>query len=114
MEKAVIVKFYEQANLVIADIAARSSTSKLDASLLRAIDAKVELLKTNPFIGEKIRKGLIPKEYRRLGISSLYRLELPQFWRMLYTVRGNSIEIIAVIIDIVDHKKYNKKFKYKR
>ncbi len=33
---------------------------------------------------------------------------------MIYTIRGSEIEIIALILDIIDHKKYNKKFGYRK
>ena len=44
-----------------------------------------------------------------------FRVELPGFWRMLYTLTDgeSEIEIIAFVLDIIDHKKYNKKFRYK-
>jgi hypothetical protein len=113
MDKLVVIKFYEQASSVVAYLASRSTTSKPEASLLRAIDVKVGLLKANPFIGERIQKDRIPKEYKKQGITNLYRIELPGFWRMLYTINGNTVEIIAFILDIVNHKSYNKKFGYK-
>jgi len=45
----------------------------------------------------------------------LFRVELPNFWRMLYTLveGGTKIEIIAFVIDILDHKNYDKVFGYK-
>jgi len=33
---------------------------------------------------------------------------------MIYTIRGSEIEIIALILDIIDHKEYNKKFGYRK
>ena len=58
-----------------------------------------------------IAKRLIPKEY---GVKNLFRVELPNFWRMIYALRTeeNQIEIIAFVLDIFDHKKYNKRFGY--
>ncbi len=43
------------------------------------------------------------------------RVELPNFWRMLYTLTNgeSQIEILAFILDIVGHKLYDKKFGYK-
>jgi len=39
---------------------------------------------------------------------------LSNFWRMIYTVKGNDIEIISFILDIVDHNTYNKIFGYRK
>ena len=60
---------------------------------------------------DNIQKNVIPKEY---NVQNLWRVELTNFWRMLYTIRGDQIEIICFIIDIVDHDKYNKKFGYRK
>jgi len=42
-------------------------------------------------------------------------VELPDFWRMLYTLTPgeNRNEIVAFILDIIDHKTYNNKFGYR-
>ena len=59
---------------------------------------------------------MIPFEYiKKYGVNNLYRLEVSLFWRMLYTLRygEESMEIIVFLISIIDHKKYNKVFKYK-
>jgi len=49
------------------------------------------------------------------GITNLFRVELPQFWRMLYTLTNDEseIEIIAFVLDVMDHKQYDRKFGYK-
>lgn len=91
--------------------------SKNERMLLNAINNKIGLIKANFHYGDPIAKNLIPEEYKiKYGITNLFRVELPNFWRMLYTLKDNEnqIEIIAFILDIIDHKKYDKKFKYKK
>jgi hypothetical protein len=91
------------------------SHSKTENSIFRAIHQKVELIKANRNYGNNIPKRLIPNYYKKkYGITNLYRVELPNFWRMLYTLRKDKIEIIAFVIDIVDHDNYSKKFGYKK
>ncbi len=37
------------------------------------------------------------------------------FWRMLYTLTNNEeVEIIAFVLDILNHQTYNKKFGYQK
>ncbi len=79
--------------------------------LLNSIDKVKERLKINPQFGDPIKKNLIPNEYKEYW--NLYRVELFNFWRLLYTIKGNEVEIIAFILAIIDHKEYNKKFGYK-
>ena len=91
-------------------------TSKNERIMLNAIKNKVELIKADYHYGDPISKKLIPKKYKiKYGITNLFRVELPNFWRMLYTLTEGEtkIEIIAFVLDIIDHKEYNKKFRYK-
>jgi len=82
-----------------------------EIKLLRSIRQKVELVKANPFYGDNIEKKKIPKEY---NVQNLWRVELTNYWRMLYTIKGDQVEIVCFVIDILDHQKYNKKFRYKK
>jgi hypothetical protein len=43
----------------------------------------------------------------------VYRVELSNFYRALYTIKGNEVEIIVFLLTIKDHKKYNKLMGYK-
>lgn len=93
-----------------------SSDSKTDNMIFKAINEKPEIIKSNYHYGDPIAKKLIPEEYKvKYGISNLFRVELPQFWRILYTLTNGDSEneIIAFVLDIINHKNYNKKFGYK-
>jgi hypothetical protein len=96
----------------VCRILARSN-SKADKSILKSVIRKTELIKVNPHYGEPIAKRLFPEEYViKYSVTNLFWVELSNFWRMIYTLTNNDIEIIAFVIDISDHKKYNKKFGY--
>ena len=85
--------------------------------ILTAVNKKVELIKANHHYGNPIAKKLIPKEYKlKYGVTNLFRVELPNFWRMLYTLTEGEteIEIIVFVLDLMDHNKYNKKLGYKK
>ncbi|QQG38712.1 MAG: type II toxin-antitoxin system RelE/ParE family toxin [Candidatus Woesearchaeota archaeon] len=101
---------YNKLNAVAAD-------SKVERSILNSIDKKKDLIKANPHYGEPIAKDKIPDEYRiKYGATNLFLVELSNFWRMLYTLTNNEteVEIIAFVLDIIDHEKYNKKLGYKK
>ena len=94
-----------------------ASESKIDRSILNSINKKVELIKVNPHYGKPISKSLIPREYiDNFGVTNLFRVELARYWRMLYTLSDGEtiVEIIAFVLDIVDHKKYDNKFGYRK
>ena len=95
----------------------QAPNSKNEAIILKAIKKKVELIKDNFQYGDQIKKKLIPKEYIiKYGINNLFRVELPNYWRMLYTLKNgeSEVEIIAFVLDLIDHKNYDKKFGYKK
>ena len=44
--------------------------------------------------------------------SNIWKLNLVDGWRLIYSIEGNNSEITILILNIFNHKKYNKKFKY--
>lgn len=104
-----------EAEEVYKKLNAEAATNKQSRMILKAINQKKELIKQNIHYGNPIAKNLIPKEYKlKYSATNLFRVELPAFWRMLYTLTNNEeIEIVAFILDIIDHPAYNDKFGYK-
>lgn len=83
-------------------------------TILNSFNRIKKILKENPQYGEPIAKKLIPKKFKDRGIKNLYRVELSNYWRALYTIEGNDIEILLFVLSIADHKEYNKLFVYKK
>ena len=113
--KLVRVVLSPEAEEVYKKLNEESETSKQARMILKAINNKIELIKANIHYGNPVAKNLIPEEYKqKYSVINLFRVELPAFWRMLYTLTNNEeIEIIAFVLDIIDHPTYNKKFGYK-
>ena len=115
--KKVRVILSDDAEEVFHYLNGQAPESKLERSILNSIKKKVDLIKVNPHYGDPISKKLIPGEYiEKYGITNLFRVELSNYWRMLYTLTdGESvIEIIAFVLNIVDHKEYDNLFGYKK
>jgi hypothetical protein len=82
--------------------------------LLGIINKGIAKLAEDVEAGRKIRKRLWPAEYsRKYGVTNLWKLNLDSYWRMIYTIRGSNVEIISFVLDILDHKKYERKFGYR-
>jgi len=114
--KEVKIVFSPEAEEVYKHLISQAVNSKQENMILRSLLRKIELIKQNHNYGQPIAKKLIPQEYKiKYSTTLLLRVELPCFWRMLYTIKEGEteIEIIALVLDIIDHKKYNKKFQYK-
>ena len=105
---------YEELNQIVGQEKQKGIESSFHQTLLRSINRTKELLKKNPFAGNQVQKRLIPKEYiNKYDIDNLWRIELANRWRLIYVITGNQIEIINFVIDILNHKNYNKVFRYK-
>ncbi len=86
-----------------------------DKQLANFLKKAIADLLENPFCGIRIPSKIWPKEYvRKYKINNLRKYDLPNGWRLIYTIAGNKLEIISVIIEWLKHKKYGRKFKYKR
>ena len=74
------------------------------------------MVKINIHYGNPIAKNLIPEEYKqKYSAINLFRVELPAFWRMLYTLINNEkVEVVAFVLDIIDHLNYDNKFGYRK
>lgn len=101
---------FKRLNEIVGIQLKEGKSNSYEIQLLKSIRQKIEFIKANPFYGDNIPKRLIPKEY---NVQNLWRVELSNFWRMLYTIKGDQIEIICFILDILDHNRYNKKFGYR-
>ena len=115
--KKIRVILSSDAKEIYNDLIRKATVSKIEKTILLAITKKIELIKSDPHYGDPIAKSLIPKEYiNKYEISNLFRVELPNYWRMLYSlIDGETkIEIIAFVLDLIDHPTYNKKFGYKK
>jgi Txe/YoeB family toxin of Txe-Axe toxin-antitoxin module len=87
-----------------------AENSPLKKSIIKVINK----LKENVFMGEGIPKNLIPQEYiQKYGIDNLWWHPLADAWRLVYSIAGDKIEILAVIIEYFDHKNYERRFGYK-
>ena len=106
---------YKRLNELVGQQLKEGKDNTQEIQLLRSIKQKVEFIKANPFYGDNIPKALIPKEYiTKYNAKNLWRVELTNYWRMLYTIKGDQVEVICFILDIIDHKNYDKKFGYRR
>ena len=97
--------------------------SSFHQTLLKSIDSKIVLLKANSDYGTQIPRKLIPRKYQiEYDVTNLWKVDLAGYWRLVYTLKQlqreqTEIEIITIwldVLDIVDHKKYDKIFGYKK
>jgi len=93
-------------NLFLGDYTQRELAENIENALSN--------IKKNAFSGIQIAKRLIPKEYvKKYNISNLWKYNLPNGWRLIYSIQSyEEITVLAIIIEYLDHKDYEKRFKY--
>jgi len=108
IKKKILVAFADKKIKKSFD-ALKEKNKKLHKFINRAIDD----LKENPFCGIPISKKLIPKSYiKKYGITNLWKYNLPGAWRLIYSVVGDEVSIISIILEWLPHKKYERRFGY--
>lgn len=120
--KEVWVEFSEDANESYLELQKKALEDKeqgkensSNIQLLKAINREVNNIKLNPQHGVHIPRRNIPKALaEKYGTKRLWKVNLVGFWRLLYTLTGDEIKIIALILEFMDHNKYNKAFGYKK
>jgi len=84
------------------------TNKELHKHLIRAFNDILE----NAFCGRAVKKRLIPKGYLK-KYDNLWIYNLPDAWRLLYSIKSpNKIEIISVVLDWMNHKDYERLFRF--
>lgn len=45
-------------------------------------------------------------------LTNLWKYDLPDAWRLIYTIKEDEIKILSIILEWFDHKEYERKFNY--
>lgn len=86
----------------------------IDKELYEQIDKATDEISKDIFCGRNVIKKWIPKELiNKYGIDNLWIYNLRSGWRLLYSVTSpDKIQIIAIILDWMNHKDYERLFKF--
>lgn len=121
MDKEVNIKFDPDAfkeYQELQDLVAKGTSANKKptySQLLSSINAALKNIKANPHYGDLIPRKYISKGVvQRYGTDKILRVELVGYWRLLYTLIGDEAQIIAFVLEYMDHSKYDKLFGYKK
>ncbi len=82
--------------------------------LLEIVEKGLAKLMASPEAGKHVQKRLIPKEYVvKYGVTNLWKLNLDSYWRLIYTLEGDRVKLYAIVLEVLDHKRYDRKFGYR-
>ncbi|MFH0837439.1 MAG: hypothetical protein V1870_04880 [Candidatus Aenigmatarchaeota archaeon] len=61
-------------------------------------------IQENAFCGTQISKKLMPSEFiKNYGIKNLWKYNLPNAWRLLYSIEAEEIKIVSIILEWMNH-----------
>jgi Txe/YoeB family toxin of Txe-Axe toxin-antitoxin module len=84
-----------------------------DKQLYVFIDRAIDDLKEKPKCGIKIPKNYWPKDYvKTYKITNLWKYDLPNGWRLIYTIENDEVKIVSIILEWFNHKDYERRFGY--
>lgn len=82
-----------------------------DERLYKEIQKALFDIRINAFCGRNVKKELIPKILiKKYELDNLWIYNLRKDWRLLYTVGSEEIGVIAVILNWMNHKDYERFF----
>lgn len=79
-------------------------------SIAKRVRAYRAILLADALHGEVVRKPLPRALVVEHGVTNLYVEDLPDFWRLIYTIVRIGAERHIVVIEIVDHAAYDEWF----
>jgi len=83
-------KVYQELNKTVGEEKMKGVESSFHQTLLRSINRVKDILKQNPFAGDQVPKRQMPGKYvLKYNVDNLWRIELADRWRLIYTITGN-------------------------
>lgn len=105
-----------ESRIIFANLKLRNAFHKLkntDKRLYSEIVRAFNSIKQNAFFGRNVKKNLIPKELvRKHNLKNLWIYNLRKDWRLIYTITPGEVEILAIVLDWMNHKDYDRLFRF--
>jgi hypothetical protein len=96
-----------------SEAAAFISLLRQGSYFIKIIDGGLDLLKLNMFAGERVERKKFPRYYvQKYGVNNLYKFNLDSRIRLIYTLVAEESGVAVVVLEILDHKKYEERFGY--
>lgn len=107
-----------RATEVILSPAAESALEGLKGrpvSIARRVENLAAILREDCLHGEVVRGRSLPRQLvERYQVRNLYVEDLPDLWRLLYTVTHSGPDRYVIILEIVSHREYDRWFPGRR
>lgn len=86
---------------------------KKDDALYKVVRNIINDLKNDKIVGIRLKREQIPKYYiKRHNVNAVFKVDLPGYWRLIYGITAIHGEKKALLMELFDHKRYDKRFGY--
>ena len=86
---------------------------KYDMMLYEELQKSFSEITRDIYCGRNVIKKLIPKTLvQKYGINNLWIYNLRSGWRLIYSVTNDEVNILALVLDWMNHKDYERLFKF--
>jgi hypothetical protein len=84
-----------------------------NSSMYKKIRDVIDDLKNDKVIGIRLKQKQIPRYYvKKHDVNAVYKVDPPNYFRLIYGVLVIHGEKKALLMELFDHDKYNKRFGY--
>jgi Txe/YoeB family toxin of Txe-Axe toxin-antitoxin module len=108
-----------RSKVVFADAKLKTTYERLRGSklenqrLFNWLQRAFDDIAKDAFCGIQIPKNQIPKVYiKKYAIDNLWKYNLPNAWRLIYSVARDEVTVISIILEWFPHKEYERRFNY--
>ena len=106
------------ARVIFTDLELKNAFKSLsdEDPIKKALKRAFEDIENNFRIGRPVTKDVYNKKgikrvLKKYGVDNLRIYDLPSAWRLIYSVSRDQIQVIAIILEWMNHKEYEKLFK---
>jgi len=84
-----------------------------EQQLFKFINQAMDNIEQNAFCGIQVHKRQIPQEYiKKYSIKNLWKYDLPNAWRLMYSIVGGRAVVVSIVLEWLTHKEYGRLFGY--
>lgn len=81
--------------------------------IYKTVREVIDGLQSDKIVGKHLKREQIPKYYlKRHDVNAVYKVNLPNYWRLIYGITAIHGEKKALLMELFDHARYNKRFGY--
>ena len=81
------------------------------SAMYNVVQDVIRDLKNDNIRGEHIKRDIVPRHYtRKHDLNAVFKVDLPHYWRLIYGITAVHGKKKALLIELFDHERYNKRF----